>query len=311
MRRFLRDIIWVIIFGLICATIVEVLLSHLQSNSYSYKRQYVETHKDDISVLLLGHSQFYYGVNPWLLGDSVFNMAESARWIYYDAKFAEEYIPKMKNLKVVLFPIGYSMPEGYHSYHYEQDMQDSEDNHDYHIHMYAKYMHIPYDRWPQNITSFSSFLSGTFAFKELTKELECDSLGYKSLYPMIHYPDWDTANLPCMPDNLMNDTTHSSIYVQEFITYLTDIARVCKDNNVRFITVSTPCHQNYLDKTCENGINTMLYVVEKVAEQYPIEYHNYMADEEFRADSIYLDCSHLNYLGAEQFSLRLKKDFGL
>ena len=52
-------------------------------------------------------------------------------------------------------------------------------------------------------------------------------------------------------------------------------------------------------------------IIDSVRLYYPIEYKNYMNDEEFRADSIYFDSSHLNSIGADMFAKRIKLDFNL
>lgn len=311
MKRFIKDITYVLLLGVIFITGIESL-QFLIPNTYTYKKNYVEQHKNGISVLLLGHSHMLRGVNPHILGDSVFNFAESGRWIYYDAKIVERYVPSMQNLHVIVYPIGYDMPMGYLSCHYEHDHPEYKDNHDYNIHMYAKYLNIPYDRVPLKYTSYSSFLSGFLALEEFTKKkLECDSLGFEVQDSIIHWPEWKTEHLPHLDDNILEDSTFSNYYMHEYIEYLTDIAHVCYSKNIRFIAITTPCHQNYISKTCSNGIARLYYIVKEVGKYYPIEYFNYMDDVDFRADSLFLDCSHLNYIGAEHFTKRLKHDLGL
>ena len=58
-------------------------------------------------------------------------------------------------------------------------------------------------------------------------------------------------------------------------------------------------------------MRTLYDIIDSVRLFYPIEYYNYIADEEFKSDSLFFDNSHLNYLGAEKLTLRLKKDLGL
>ena len=214
----------------------------------------------------------------------------------------------MPNLRVVVFPMGYDMPLGYLSYHYEHD--NLKDYHDYNIHMYAKYMNIPYDRFPMRFTSYSSLLSGYLALDELSnKQLKCDSLGFEIQDSTIHRDGWETMHLPHLEDSILCDSSQNNIYLKEYLMYLTEIARVCYSNNVRLVTITTPCSRNYNDMTCQYGIDRLNYIIEEVAKYYPIEYFNYI--DEIQSDSFFLDCSHLNYLGAEQFTLRLKKDLEL
>ena len=311
MRRFLKDSLGVILaFVMIIAT-CEIVF-YIIPNTYSYKYKYVFSHKEDISVLILGHSHTLRGVNPKLLGDSAFNFAESARWIYYDAKIVERLVPKMPNLRLVIYPIGYDMPFGYLSYHYEDDY-NTEDQHDYNIHMYAKYQNIPYDRFPMCYTAYSTFLSGFLAKDEIDFhfQMDCDSLGFEILDSLLHSDNWKVANIVHVPIDQIEADCSDNIYVQEYIKHLTTIAKVCAENHVRFVTITTPCYETYVEKTSEAGWRNIYSIIEQVRKLYPIEYFNYLADEEFRADSLYLDCSHLNYIGADKFTPRLKQDLGL
>lgn len=312
MKHFIRDIFGVVIASIILLVVLESL-QFLVPNTYSYKRDYIENHQNDISILLLGHSHVLRGVDPHILGDSTFNFAESGRWIYYDAKIVERYVPQMNNLRLLIYPIGYDMPAGYLSNHYEHDCPGFEDdNHDYNIHMYAKFLNIPYDRWPMRITAYSAFLSGYLAKEEFEqKQLKCDSLGFETLNSTLHWSNWEEMHLPHLLDSIISDTTHNSIYVDEYILHLKKIAKICYEHDIRFVSITTPCHKNYVEKTSQAGLNNLQYVVSEVGKEYPIEYFNYLGDEEFSNDSLFIDCSHLNYLGAEKFSLRLRKDLGL
>ena len=268
-------------------------------------------HKDSIAGLILGHSHALRGIDPAILGRNVFNNAESGKWIYYDAKELSKYIPGMSNLRFVIYPIGYDMPQGYLSCHYEHDHNfKKEDNHDYNIHMYAKYEHIPYDRFPLRLTAFSSLLTDNFAFEEIIGHRDCDSLGFEILDSTIHCSiNWDTIHLVHLPDSEI--TISHSKYYDEYKEYLTEMASICHQYNVRFVCVTTPCYENYINKTSKQGIEILNELLSEVAEKYPVEYYNYISDEEFRADSFYYDCSHLNYIGAEHFTKRLKRDLGL
>ena len=306
MRRFLKDILWVLILLILICEVPFYFIS----NSYTYKYKYVSEHANDISVLILGHSHTLRGVNPHLLGDSVFNFAESGRWIYYDAKIVERLVPKMQNLRLVIYPIGYDMPFGYLSYHYEDDY-NTDDQHDYNIHMYAKYQNIPYDRFPMRYTAYSTLLSGFFAKDEYGSGLEYDVLGFEPKSELHAGDNWETGNIVHVPIEEIEMNINDNIYAQEYLSYLTKIAEICFKNNVRFVAITTPCYDTYVEKTSDAGWNNIYLIVEQVKKLYPVEYYNYLANEDFRSDSLYYDCSHLNQSGADKFTIRLKEDLGL
>ena len=132
MKRFLKDIINVTCILICLIVAVEIIQYYVSDNNYSYKYKYIKNHKDSIEGLILGHSHALRGIDPALLGKNVFNNAESAKWIYYDAKELSKYVPDMSNLRFVIYPIGYDMPQGFLSCHYEHDHNfKKEDNHDF------------------------------------------------------------------------------------------------------------------------------------------------------------------------------------
>ena len=89
------------------------------------------------------------------------------------------------------------------------------------------------------------------------------------------------------------------------------MARLCHLHKVRFIVITPPCHDSYIVNVRQEGLDIIHGIIENVRSEYPIEYIDYLQDEEYRADSIYRNCSHLNSIGADIFALRVKKDFGL
>lgn len=130
------------------------------------------------------------------------------------------------------------------------------------------------------------------------------SVGYKEVDDFR-----ETSHVP-IPSDMLTSPTWRQCY-DEYIGYLISIAKVCYDNNVRFITITCPCSNNYIKKTCSQDINNLYSIVDSISRYYPIEYRCYLLDDEFRADSIYHDSWHLNSIGADKLALRVKNDFDL
>lgn len=55
----------------------------------------------------------------------------------------------------------------------------------------------------------------------------------------------------------------------------------------------------------------MHQIIDDVRKEYPIEYKDYLHDENYRADSLYYNSSHLNNIGATKFGAQIKNDFHL
>ena len=278
---------------------VEVRLSHV-NNKYSYKYNYAKNNPA-VKTLLIGHSHFENSVNPYLMGDSVFDFALSgSSWIFWDAKLAEQLYPTMPNLKTVIFPLGYIMP--YQSPHY-QDHSGYEEL----LYMHSKYMNTPYDLFPQNIKYRSALLCNKIKNMQLWRDEYVDSLGYRKLDGKSLYFQ---EGLDLLRKYSLDNETDMLCY-EEYRRYFIQLAKVCNQNNIRFVVVTCPCADCYVEATCERGLKNLYDLVDSVAAHYPIEYFNYLNDAEFREDSLYYNCSHLNKIGADKFAKRLKQDLRL
>ena len=52
-------------------------------------------------------------------------------------------------------------------------------------------------------------------------------------------------------------------------------------------------------------------IINTTQQKYPIRLYDYHDDVEFRSDSIWYDCSHLNDIGATMLAKRIRQDAGL
>lgn len=301
MKKFIIDIVAGLVVFCIIWVAVEYYMTYHVVNTYTYKYNYVKDNPA-IKTLLIGHSHFDHSINPYLMGDSLFDFAISGRrWIYWDVKLAEQLFPTMPNLKTVIFPLGYAMP--YESPHYEKHLSLEREEY---LYKYSKFMFVPYDVFPQKIKYCSALLSNKMGKKEYWVDEPQDSLGYHKKEGQSTWFDEWTKEAQIAWDN---DTTY--LCYNEYRGYLLHLAQICADNHIRFVIVTCPCADSYVACTTEQGIRNMYALVDSVARYYPVEYYNYLNDEAFRDDSIYYECSHLNTTGADKFAIRLKEDLNL
>lgn len=303
MKRFVLDIL----FGFACFCVVwiigEIVFDHYKGqNEYSYKYNYVKNNQG-IRTLLIGHSHFENGLNPYLFGDSVFNFAIGGRgnWMEWDVMLAEDLYHTMPNLKTVIFPLGYNIV--FESVHYRVPRTEGVEEYMY---FYTKYMHAPYDCVPERFKYYSALLFNKCGPNYWLDE-EVDSLGYKPFYGKML--DWE--NVHSVKDSAFYYGEIANKCYKEFVNSFKRLAIICKNNRIRLIAVTCPCSNSYIEKTRPDIIEKMVAVIGIVREEAPIEYYNYMNDEEFRADSLYFNSSHLNAFGADKFAIRLKNDLKL
>ena len=97
-NRFIRDAFFSILVGIAALIPFEILCGY-EDNEYSQKRNYIETHSDEIKILLMGNSLFSESFNPLVIrDDSIFCLAISGRVLYYDVQLLEKYINTLPNL---------------------------------------------------------------------------------------------------------------------------------------------------------------------------------------------------------------------
>lgn len=290
MKQYLRDILITLAIGIALTIPFEVFYSH-KSNMMTYQYDYLEQHPDRIKTLIMGHSQSAYGINPYAMGDSTFNLAISGRIIHFDALLLKKYIDRMTNLKAVIYPMHYAFSGGCRFF--------NDDYNQHHIiFTHARFMDLPNDRYPiRSALSFSTVLSNHFDWKNYADtSATIDSMGYTK---MTGCNDWFASDL-------MQQEGQA-----EFTDDLTEMARLCQAHGVRLIVVTFPLKARAQEQTTSEGIQNMHDVIAEVRQHYPIEYHNYMCDTLFASDSLYFDCTHFNHTGATAFAKRIKADFSL
>ena len=277
------------------------LLLFTRPNEYSYKQDYMERHKDDIKVLILGHSQLEQGLKPSVMGDSVFNLAIEGRPVYYDAVLAQRYVPRMKNLKYVIWPLAYNFqfsghPFSLHDILFERDgMMPT-----YHC-MYYKYMGIPCGSfsflcWYEILNSRYEF-GKRFYTRDMETLTRCDSLGFHS--NGRHNPSAMNQTLPSEADY---DAPEVKERLREGMADILSIAKVCKEKGVHLIVVTPPAYKNYQKLLTKRGLSELKKVVDKMRKvDSSIEYHNYLFDSRFEEEDFF-NSSHLAECGAEKFS---------
>lgn len=280
----------------------EIYLSRTVYDSYSYKEHYMQKHKNEIKTLLLGNSYFENSLNPHYLGDSVFDLAISGRWMYYDYLLAEKYIPTMSNLQYVLLPFSYSQTL-HNSYHYNEWREIDKD----YVYHYAKSMHLYYDRFPHSIWYSSALLRGELIKNTFVSRTQysADSIGYDTVCGQLD--NWKTLH-NIDPKTFEGDLTP---YMNETQFYLEEIAKNCYQNDVELILVIPPFHDVYLENTRSYGWDSVYSIVHKAQTKYPIKLYDYHDDAEFRDDSIWFNCSHLNNIGAIKLAKRIRIDANL
>lgn len=305
MKRFVANVLALTIIFVAISAVIEVLLL-TKPNTYSYKREYVERHLDDIECLLLGNSHIEEALDPREMGRGVFNMAMSGRAIVYDVELAKMYVPLMDNLRVLVVPLDYT------AFYFGRDTDNPEDRklpdvyEDTYKCMYCKYMNIRVDGlwyWSEILHSRLNFM--TRFVKDKKDNIVCDSLGFIPLKLSYRHLNWEHRGLPNPIDTLkkIDMQQYETLYNQYAV-----LAKTAMEKNARLVLLSTPLYKTakkYISKEVDREISSF---VNRLQRTYPnVEYYNHRFDDRFKDDD-YNDSHHLTESGAKKFSNIVKKE---
>ena len=290
MQTFLKKILLYLLPIAILAIGIEIYAEHIP-NSYTYKRQYMEQHADEIQTLVLGSSYAYDGIDASVL-PAAFNLANSSQCFEDDYRLLAKYLPQMDSLKTVILPMSYSSLQ----------MVSSSNRRVY----YTIYMEL-YPRWPLSKYSFECF-NLELMLKKIAKHLlnediiRCDSLGQRLGHTLAARPrDWQNTQALAKNDRFVG--TSAMPYVEENIQWLQQMAALCEGRDVNLYLLAMPILAEYRIALPKEQITLMERVMQDMAEIYQnvhvLDYQSWGKDDDF------YNATHLNTAGAELFTTML------
>ena len=304
MRKFLTNIAIFSILVFLLFTTIEVALLFIP-NTYSYKRDYLENHINDIRVLLMGSSYIEEGVCPGLIGDGCFNMAIAGRNIVYDAEIAKKYFSQMSHLEVVIMPLDYSIFEFGRGHKNPLDTRDTDRLTDTYKCMYYKYMNLHIDSfiyWSEILNSQLNYISRFWQSRQ--ENVECDSLGYVAVGLNERKAGWEYRAVPPIIDTSINIDEEA---FRLYWPYFEVIADRVKQSGAIFVLVNTPKYKTYQNDINEDVMQEMNQLIFQLQRKYDnIEYWDFTFNTEFEKDDFY-DACHLSDRGAKKFSNMLRE----
>lgn len=304
MRKFLTNIaIFSILVFLLFATIEVALL--FIPNTYSYKRDYLEKHINDIRVLLMGSSYIEEGVCPGLIGEGCFNIAISGRNIVYDAEIVKKYLPQMNNLETVIIPLDYSKFEFGRGHKNPLDTRiDLDLMTDTYKCMYYKYMNLHVDDvwyWSEILNSQLNYISRFWKSRE--ENVECDSLGFVALSLSNRQEGWEYRAVPPIIDTSMKIDDYS---FGLYWPYVEEIADCTNKRGIQLALVNIPKYKTYQNNINDAVVQEMNRLILQLQSKYNnVKYWDFTYNEEF-GDADFFDACHLSEVGAKKFSKMLR-----
>ena len=304
MRKFLTNIAIFSILVFLLFTTIEVALLFIP-NTYSYKRDYLENHINDIRVLLMGSSYIEEGVCPKLIGDGCFNIAISGRNIVYDAEIVKKYLPQMNHLQVVIIPLDYSKFEFGRGHKNPLDTRiDLDLMTDTYRCMHYKYMNLHVDDfwyWSEILNSQLNYISRFWQSRE--ENVEGDSLGFVALPLSNRQEGWEYRAVPPIIDTSMKIDDYS---FGLYWPYVEEIADCTNKRGIQLAIVNIPKYQTYQNDINDAVVQEMNRLILQLQSKYNnVKYWDFTYDEDF-GDADFFDACHLSEVGAKKFSKMLR-----
>lgn len=312
MKRFLCRLV-LFFLPLLLLAVVGELYARSIPNSYKYKHDWMEQHKDSVRTLILGGSSLYSAIIPDQLTNS-FNLSNSAQILEVDNWLITKYIDQCTNLRTVILPMDIinMFAVGY------EKRSSSDWNRAIYYNLYMDY---------NKNSVFSKFhyemACPQFMIKKIAKytfatingrtfDYQCDSLGRGTYYKFEAKDSMKLSEKNVI--RLFNHSDASNLQMRISINYniIEEIVKKCKENNIRLILVSAPYWHIYNQYVDKERLQLFYNAVKSLKHRYGVEYCDYREDCRFVTNKkLFKDERHLSDEGADYFTKILKAEKGI
>lgn len=301
MKRFL---IQILIFSLLVIAVFgvgEVLVRRVE-NPYSLKANYLEKHAAEVSTLVLGHSETYYGIDASLMSDSAFNLAAVSQTLALDRALLAKYAPALSRLRRVIVPVSYTSL-------YDPPIEDTSEwwrANNYEIY-YGLGRHSFLSRYSTEAAHIATYAGKLGAFFGLRRsKLRPDSLGHGTEFALASkYAEWRESGVNTARKHTESLSLSS---VKSNLAQLDAMDSICRRLGAKLVLVTPPLWHGYRE-----NINTALWtreilIVDRWCDRHGVMRLDYSDSTQFDDDDFY-DADHLTSdRGAAKFTRMLDAD---
>jgi hypothetical protein len=299
MVRFIKRFILFTLPIIIAMIAVELFLRNIP-NDYSFKKDHLDKESENVQVLFLGNSHFFFGINPEYMSQRSFNAVHISQSLNFDLAILEKYNSRWKNLKYIIIPVDY--------FSLYTTLDGSEEN--WRVKNYSIYYGIP-----PLLNYFSSFeifngkLSANFLriktyFVDHKSDVTCNKFGFGTTYNSKDCKNLDESGITAIKRHTVDVVKNQTTFLEN-IQVLQSIIKFAHNHNVKIIFATCPAYAAYTDKLdALQYSNTVNKIIEMSTKQKNTFYYNYLYDSAF-TKSDFFDADHLNEIGAKKFTLKL------
>ena len=278
-------------------------------NDYKQKRSYMDSHLDEIEVLVLGSSHSLYGINPKYFSQKTYNMAYVSQSLDLDYKILEKYGNEFKNLNVIIVDISYfslystleTGPEPWRAKNYNiyYDISTSKATNNFEV--LTNKLDINYSRmklyYTKKIKNDKAFIDSTFTAKMYD--------GWISLKPAKTTDDLEETGVAAAGRHTYDITERSRVEIHDEQTnVLGKIVDWSKQKKVKVVFVTTSTYKTYHNRINAAQWDNTYKVIEDICRKNSnCQYINLLKNEgNLFTEKDISDADHLSETRAEKMS---------
>ncbi|MGN6617589.1 MAG: hypothetical protein ACTHJ5_10490 [Ilyomonas sp.] len=296
MKQFLKYVILFVSPLILTGVAIEMALRQIP-NDYAYKRNYLDKNAENIKVLFLGNSHFYYDINPAYLTSNSFNAAYVSQTWNFDLGILEKYAGKWKNLEYIIIPADY--------FSFSVNLETTSE--DWRVKDYNIYYGIHTTSNPvYNTELFSNKLKNnlqriySYYFKH-DKSLTCSNVGWGTVFSSK--TKQDIAHLGELAAK--RHAARGDRFFDQNIQVLHQILAFAEARNIKVLLLSLPVYNTYAANLPPAQLDKTIRVAGEMEKVYKnSSYFNLLNDPDFVYDDYY-DGDHLNEIGAEKLTKKV------
>jgi hypothetical protein len=281
---------------IISMLIMEVLLRRIP-NDYSYKKNYLEKHSNEIETLFLGSSHAYYAINPDYMHSKSFNVAYVSQSLDYDIEILKKYEKQMDKLKYIVIPF-----DSYSLYNRLQTAVESWRIKNYNIYY-----------------GFNSSYNFNDNFEFLNVKLQENIVRIRRFYcynksiKNYNYLGWGSTNssrtdLDLIATGIAAAQRHAikeRSFFNENLIVLNEIISIAQSKNAKVIFYTSPAYKTYTTQLNKEQLQKAYATIKKISNSNDnVSYFDFLTDPSFVKEDFF-DADHLNEIGAEKFSKKM------
>lgn len=299
MSKFIKLLVLFLMPILIGMVSLEVVLRKIP-NDYSYKRKYLDAGAQDIEVLFLGSSHFYYGINPAYMTRKAFNGAHISQSLNVDLAILEKYKDRWKKLKYIIIPVDY--------FSMYSTLENSIEK--WRVKNYSIYYDISINK---NYWNKFEVLNGKlgvnfsrvkpYLFNHKT-DITCNELGFGTNYNSKQSKDLVTTGQIAAKRHTL-DLEQNKVTFENNIQVVKSLIAFAAEKNCKLIFITSPCYSTYTEKLNLVQLdNTVNIVTQLTAKEKNTFYFNLLRDQSFTPEDFF-DADHLNEKGAKKLTAKM------